>query len=154
MNILIKKIKIERIKKFELKKRINLSYKKWHSSINTQRLVVSLANQSLLVTHHQLVQAFIQHKRITSKINNMCCVIPILLNWIISQNCLFIKLIQSELVLETKECSIEKEVFFINKKGWPESIDPTEQQQYARFMKKIDKDQNFAGQVKALCEVA
>lgn len=84
----------------------------------------------------------------------MCCVIPILLNWIISQNCLFIKLIQSELVLETKECSIEKEVFFINKKGWPESIDPTEQQQYARFMKKIDKDQNFAGQVKALCEVA
>lgn len=38
--------------------------------------------------------------------------------------------------------------------GWPESVDPTEPQQYARFMKKIDKDQGFAGQVKALCEVA
>lgn len=38
--------------------------------------------------------------------------------------------------------------------GWPESIDPTEPQQYARFMKKIDKDQGFASQVKALCEVA
>lgn len=38
--------------------------------------------------------------------------------------------------------------------GWPETIDPTEQQQYARFMKKIDKDQVFAAQVKALCELA
>lgn len=38
--------------------------------------------------------------------------------------------------------------------GWPESVDPTEQQQYARFMKKVDKDQSFAAQVKSLCEVA
>lgn len=35
--------------------------------------------------------------------------------------------------------------------GWPETIDPTEPQQYARFMKKIDKDQGFATQVKGLC---
>ena len=35
--------------------------------------------------------------------------------------------------------------------GWPETIDPTEPQQYARFMKKIDKDQGFSAQVKALC---
>ena len=38
--------------------------------------------------------------------------------------------------------------------GWPETIDPTEPQQYSRFMKKIDKDQAFATQVKNLCEVA
>ncbi len=38
--------------------------------------------------------------------------------------------------------------------GWPDSIDPTEIQQYTRFMKKVDKDQNFASQVKSLCEVA
>ena len=38
--------------------------------------------------------------------------------------------------------------------GWPETIDPTEQQQYARFMKKVDKDQVFAAQVKYLCELA
>lgn len=35
--------------------------------------------------------------------------------------------------------------------GWPESIDPTDIPQYTRFMKKVDKDQNFAAQVKALC---
>lgn len=35
--------------------------------------------------------------------------------------------------------------------GWPESIDPTEQQQYIRYMRKIDRDQNFAAQVKSLC---
>lgn len=33
-------------------------------------------------------------------------------------------------------------------------MDPTEPQQYARFMKKVDKDQNFAQQVKSLCEIA
>ena len=38
--------------------------------------------------------------------------------------------------------------------GWPETVDPTEPQQYTRFMKKIDKDQGFAAQVKALCEIA
>ena len=38
--------------------------------------------------------------------------------------------------------------------GWPQTVDPTEPQQYTRFMKKIDKDQGFAAQVKALCEVA
>lgn len=38
--------------------------------------------------------------------------------------------------------------------GWPESIDPTETQQYMRYMKKVDKDQNFAAQVKTLCEIA
>ena len=38
--------------------------------------------------------------------------------------------------------------------GWPETVDPTEPQQYSRFMKKIDKDQGFAVQVKGLCEVA
>lgn len=84
----------------------------------------------------------------------MYYVIPTLLSWTILPSCLFIRSIPLESVLETKECSTEKEVYFTNKKGWPESIDPTEQQQYARFMKKIDKDQNFAGQVKALCEVA
>lgn len=38
--------------------------------------------------------------------------------------------------------------------GWPDTVDPTEPQQYARFMKKVDKDQGFAQQVKALCEIA
>lgn len=33
-------------------------------------------------------------------------------------------------------------------------MDPTEPQQYARFMKKMDKDQGFATQVKELCDVA
>jgi dynein intermediate chain 2, axonemal len=54
----------------------------------------------------------------------------------------------------TRVCSIKKEVICFVIVGWPETIDPTEQQQYARFMKKIDKDQTFAAQVKSLCEVA
>jgi len=43
---------------------------------------------------------------------------------------------------------------WFSKIGWPETVDPTEPQQYARFMKKIDKDQGFAQQIKNLCEIA
>lgn len=38
--------------------------------------------------------------------------------------------------------------------GWPENIDPTETALYMKYMKKLDKDHNFATQVKLLCEAA
>ena len=56
--------------------------------------------------------------------------------------------------VNTKRVTTGDKGMYHREGGWPESVDPTEPQQYARFMKKIDKDQGFAGQVKALCEVA
>ena len=56
--------------------------------------------------------------------------------------------------VNTKRVTTGDKGMYHREGGWPETIDPTEPQQYARFMKKIDKDQGFAGQVKALCEVA
>jgi dynein intermediate chain 2, axonemal len=56
--------------------------------------------------------------------------------------------------VNTMRVSTGEKGMFHKEGGWPEAIDPTEPQQYARFMKKIDKDQGFAAQVKGLCEVA
>jgi dynein intermediate chain 2, axonemal len=56
--------------------------------------------------------------------------------------------------VNTMRVSTGEKGMFHKEGGWPETIDPTEPQQYARFMKKIDKDQGFATQVKGLCEVA
>lgn len=56
--------------------------------------------------------------------------------------------------VNTMRVSTGDKGMFHREGGWPETIDPTEPQQYARFMKKIDKDQGFAAQVKSLCEIA
>ena len=56
--------------------------------------------------------------------------------------------------VNTTRVSTGEKGMFHREGGWPESIDPTEPQQYTRFMKKIDKDQGFAAQVKSLCEIA
>jgi dynein intermediate chain 2 len=56
--------------------------------------------------------------------------------------------------VNTMRVSTGEKGMFHKEGGWPETIDPTEPQQYSRFMKKIDKDQAFATQVKGLCEVA
>ena len=56
--------------------------------------------------------------------------------------------------MNTTRVSTGEKGMYHREGGWPETIDLTEPQQYTRFMKKIDKDQNFAQQVKSLCEVA